>query len=170
MSNDEIAAAIADVESRAKSNTHRLDKMEERQDNLDKLVAAVAGVQKRSGAHARRCRRNQGRCQGHDGGPQKTLGRGYRGDDHRHCQRVGWGRYGPDYQIIWEVMIMKHWRIWLKAAGVRAIKTVAQTAVATIGTSALLAQVDWIMVASASALAGLLSLLTSVAGLPEVEG
>ncbi|MEI3061356.1 MAG: holin [Oscillospiraceae bacterium] len=65
---------------------------------------------------------------------------------------------------------MKNWRIWLKAAGVRAIKTVAQTAVATIGTSALLAQVDWIMVASASALAGLLSLLTSVAGLPEVEG
>lgn len=65
---------------------------------------------------------------------------------------------------------MKNWRIWLTAAGVRAIKTVAQTAVATIGTSALLAQVDWIMVASASALAGLLSLLTSVAGLPEVEG
>ena len=65
---------------------------------------------------------------------------------------------------------MKNWRIWLKAAGVRAIKTVAQTAVATIGTSALLAQVDWIMVASASALAELLSLLTSVAGLPEVEG
>lgn len=46
MSNEEIAAAIADVESRAKSNTHRLDKMEERQDNLDKLVTAVAGVQK----------------------------------------------------------------------------------------------------------------------------
>lgn len=46
MSNEEIAAAIADVENRAKSNTHRLDKMEERQDNLDKLVAAVAGVQK----------------------------------------------------------------------------------------------------------------------------
>lgn len=65
---------------------------------------------------------------------------------------------------------MKNWKIWLKAAGVRAIKTVAQTAVATIGTSALLAQVDWIMVASASALAGFLSLLTSVAGLPEVEG
>lgn len=65
---------------------------------------------------------------------------------------------------------MRNWKIWLKAAGVRAIKTVAQTAVATIGTSAMLAQVDWIMVASASALAGLLSLLTSVAGLPEVEG
>lgn len=65
---------------------------------------------------------------------------------------------------------MKNWKIWLKTAGVRAIKTVAQTAVATIGTSAMLAQVDWIMVASASTLAGLLSLLTSVAGLPEVEG
>ena len=65
---------------------------------------------------------------------------------------------------------MKNWKIWLKAAGGRAIKTVAQTAVATIGTSAMLAQVDWIMVASASTLAGLLSLLTSVAGLPEVEG
>lgn len=69
-----------------------------------------------------------------------------------------------------EVKTVKNWKIWLKAAGMRAIKTVAQTAVATIGTSAMLAQVDWIMVASASALAGLLSLLTSVAGLPEVEG
>lgn len=63
---------------------------------------------------------------------------------------------------------MKKWKSWLKAAGIRAIKTVAQTAVATIGTSALLAQVDWRMVISASILAGVLSLLTSVAGLPEV--
>lgn len=58
---------------------------------------------------------------------------------------------------------------WIKAAGIRAIKTVAQTAVATIGTSVALHQVDWLLVASASALAGVLSLLTSVAGLPEVE-
>lgn len=58
---------------------------------------------------------------------------------------------------------------WFKAAGVRAVKTVAQTAVATVGTSAVLSQVDWKIVASASVLAGLLSLLTSVAGLPEVE-
>lgn len=58
---------------------------------------------------------------------------------------------------------------WLKAAGVRAIKTVAQTAVATIGTAAVLGEVDWIMVGSAAVLAGLLSLLTSVAGLPEVK-
>ena len=64
---------------------------------------------------------------------------------------------------------MKKWKSWLKAACVRAIKTVAQTAVATIGTSALLAQVDWRMVISASILAGVLSLLTSVAGLPEVS-
>lgn len=64
---------------------------------------------------------------------------------------------------------MKKWKSWLKAAGVRAIKTVAQTAVATIGTSALLSQVDWRMVISASILAGVLSLLTSVAGLPEVS-
>lgn len=64
---------------------------------------------------------------------------------------------------------MKNWKNWWKAAGVRAIKTVAQTAVATIGTAAVLGAVDWIMVASASALAGVLSLLTSVAGLPEVE-
>ena len=63
---------------------------------------------------------------------------------------------------------MKKWKSWLKAAGARAIKTVAQTAVATIGTSAFLAQVDWRMVISASILAGVLSLLTSVAGLPEV--
>lgn len=58
---------------------------------------------------------------------------------------------------------------WWKAAGIRAIKTVAQTAVATIGTSAVISEVNWVMVASASALAGILSLLTSVAGLPEVE-
>ena len=64
---------------------------------------------------------------------------------------------------------MKKWKSWIKAAGVRAIKTVAQTAVATIGTSAFLSQVDWRMVISASLLAGVLSLLTSVAGLPEVS-
>ena len=58
---------------------------------------------------------------------------------------------------------------WLKAAGVRAIKTIAQTAVATIGTSAVLGDVDWIMVVSASILAGILSVLTSIAGLPEVQ-
>lgn len=58
---------------------------------------------------------------------------------------------------------------WLKAAGIRALKTVAQTAVATIGTSAVLSEVNWTMVLSASVLAGILSLLTSVAGLPEVK-
>lgn len=60
-------------------------------------------------------------------------------------------------------------KAWFKAAGIRAIKTVAQTAVATIGTSAVMSSVDWKMVLSASVLAGILSLLTSVAGLPEVE-
>ncbi|MBQ9168770.1 MAG: hypothetical protein IJX67_10245 [Oscillospiraceae bacterium] len=64
---------------------------------------------------------------------------------------------------------MKNWKLWIKAAGTRAIKTVAQTAVATIGTSVLLDEVNWIAVGSASLLAGLLSLLTSVAGLPEVK-
>ena len=59
--------------------------------------------------------------------------------------------------------------LWWKAAGVRALKTVAQTAVATIGTSALFSQVDWLMVGSAALLAGVLSLLTSVAGLPELN-
>ena len=64
----------------------------------------------------------------------------------------------------------KYWKNWIKAAGVRAVKTVAQTAVATIGTSAVLGDVNWVMVASASALAGILSLLTSIAGIPEVKG
>lgn len=64
---------------------------------------------------------------------------------------------------------MKNWKLWIKAAGVRAVKTVAQTAVATIGTSAVMGDVNWLMVGSASLLAGILSLLTSVAGLPEVQ-
>lgn len=64
---------------------------------------------------------------------------------------------------------MKKYKKWIKAAAVRAVKTVAQTAVATIGTSAAMSSVDWKLVVSASALAGVLSILTSVAGLPEVK-
>ena len=64
---------------------------------------------------------------------------------------------------------MGDFKAWIRAAGVRAIKTVAQTAVATIGTSAAMGDVNWILVGSASLLAGILSILTSVAGLPEVK-
>jgi len=64
---------------------------------------------------------------------------------------------------------MKDFKSWIKAAGVRALKTVAQTAIATIGTSAAMSEVNWVFVGSASALAGILSLLTSIAGLPELK-
>ncbi len=59
---------------------------------------------------------------------------------------------------------------WLVAAGIRALKTCAQTAIATIGTSAVMSEVNWLMVLSASVLSGILSMLTSIAGLPEVDG
>lgn len=59
---------------------------------------------------------------------------------------------------------------WLKAAGIRAIKTIAQTAIASIGVSATVSEIDWVVVASTAAVAGILSLLTSIAGLPEVKG
>lgn len=61
----------------------------------------------------------------------------------------------------------RDWKEWARAAGVRAVKTVAQTAVATIGTAAVMGEVNWAMVGSAAVLSGILSLLTSVAGLPE---
>lgn len=66
-------------------------------------------------------------------------------------------------------MTKKNWKTWLKAAGIRAVKTVAQAAVAGIGTAAAMGQVDWKYVLSASVLAGVLSLLTSVAGIPEIK-
>lgn len=64
---------------------------------------------------------------------------------------------------------MNKWKVWFIAAGIRALKTVAQTAIATIGTAAIMSNVNWLMVVSASALSGILSLLTSLAGLPEVK-
>ena len=62
-----------------------------------------------------------------------------------------------------------YWVKWFKAAGMRAVKTIAQTAVATVGTAAVMGEVNWAMVGSAAALSGVLSLLTSIAGLPEVQ-
>lgn len=64
---------------------------------------------------------------------------------------------------------MNYWKEWLKAAGIRALKTVAQTAVALISVGSLMSDVNWLEVGSAALLAGILSLLTSVAGIPEVE-
>ena len=63
---------------------------------------------------------------------------------------------------------MRDWKEWIKYAGIRALKTVAQTAIATIGTSAVMSEVNWVMVGSSALLAGILSLLTSLAGIPEV--
>ena len=64
---------------------------------------------------------------------------------------------------------MKNWKTWIRAAGIRAVKTVAQTAVGVIGAGALITEVNWPTVVSSAALAGVVSLLTSVAGLPEVK-
>ncbi len=64
---------------------------------------------------------------------------------------------------------MKNRKLWIKAAGIRAVKTIAQTAIATIGTSAVIDDVNWLAVGSAAVLAGVLSILTSVAGLPEID-
>lgn len=63
----------------------------------------------------------------------------------------------------------RDWKKWWKAAGIRALRTIAQTAIASIGTAAVLSDINWIMVGSASVLAGLLSLLTSLAGIPEED-
>lgn len=62
---------------------------------------------------------------------------------------------------------MRNWKKWLKAAAIRAVKTIAQTAIASIGTSAVLGEVNWVLVVSSAALAGILSVLTSIAGIPE---
>lgn len=66
-------------------------------------------------------------------------------------------------------MMKTNFKLWIKCASVRAIKTICQTAIATIGTSAVMSEVDWLLVGSASLLSGILSLLTSIAGLPEVD-
>lgn len=66
-------------------------------------------------------------------------------------------------------MTKKNFKQWAKAAGMRAVKTIAQTAIATIGTSAVISEVNWLVVGSAALLAGILSILTSIAGIPEVK-
>lgn len=84
---------------------------------------------------------------------------------------AGWISLGSKYvkKTVGGIFMKNNFKKWFKAAGIRALKTVAQTAIATIGTSAVISEVNWLMVASTSVLAGILSLLTSVAGLPEVD-
>lgn len=66
-------------------------------------------------------------------------------------------------------MMKTNFKLWIKCASIRAIKTICQTAIATIGTSVVMSEVDWLLVGSASLLSGILSILTSIAGLPEVD-
>lgn len=66
-------------------------------------------------------------------------------------------------------MMKTNFKLWIKCASIRALKTICQTAIATIGTSAVMSEVDWLLVGSASLLSGILSILTSIAGLPEVD-
>lgn len=95
----------------------------------------------------------------------RSYGRGYKFSIITDKRRIG----GRSIRQGGEKMIKVNLIEWIKAAGVRAVKTIAQTAIATIGTTAVLSEVEWLTVVSASLLAGLLSLLTSIAGLPELK-
>ena len=160
---------LTQVEERSKSNSHRLDEVEKRQDNLDKLVATVevlavkeSNVEndvKEIKSDVKSLTNKSG--QRWDGLVDKiilTLA----------AAVVGFllSKFGLQEG---DCMKKEYWKKWAKAAGVRAIKTVAQTFVATIGTATVLGAVDWKMVVSASVLAGVLSIATSITGLPEVK-
>lgn len=176
MTDEEIAVKLEGHEHEIGSLKHRMEEQEEQNKVIQDLVMSVQKLaltmeamvkeQSMQGERLKNLRMNQLK----DGIQQKNSIY----DNHKRCCRsIGNGAYFYDCITINQIkedftMKNRDWKEWIKRAGVRALKTVAQTFVATVGSAAVLGAVNWPVVFSASALAGILSLATSVAGLPEL--
>ena len=166
----ELERRLCVVEDRSKSNSHRLRAVEEKQDAMTDLVQSVAAMAQKQVDMDADLKEIKADVKSINLKPAKRWDNVI---DKALLAAVGalvaYIAVRLGLQYCEEESIMKNSKLWWKAALVRAAKTVAQTAVATIGTTAVMDQVNWLMVGSASLLAGMLSLLTSIGGLPEVE-